>query len=253
MCLPWAEPKRHRRVEKNPEMFSERDRIAIHLTVISQPNTLGKSSGSPLLGGLGRGTVFAASPKSSSGFTLVELLVVVSILAVVGGLAMSDLSQMMGRYRMNAAARDFQKQVELSRVRAISENQEYAITLVTADPNPLDGEDRMNWGRYEVKVGDGNRGSSNWVTASDGVFDLRHGPGDHRGVSIEPWQPLSGPQAYNLPDSIVFSPRGYIINDPADFQDGVIRVVFRNKQASYPEGRVVRVDMGGGALIAGVE
>jgi type II secretory pathway pseudopilin PulG len=184
---------------------------------------------------------------------LVELLVVVAILAIIGGVAMSDLSGLMGRYRMNAAARDFQKQVELSRVRAITENQEYAITLVTADPTPLDGIDRMNWGRYEVKVGDGNRRSSNWVTVPDGVHDLRHGPGRHQGVSIEPWSPLSGPSAYGLADSIVFSPRGFIINDPSDFQDGVIRVVFRNKAAGYPEGRVVRVDMGGGALIAGVD
>ena len=183
---------------------------------------------------------------------MVELLVVVALLAIIGGMAVADLSGLMGRYRMNAAAREFQGQVGLSRVRAITENQEYAITLVTSDPTPLDGEDRLNWGRYEVKVGDGNRGSSAWVTVPDGVFDLKHGPGRHQGVSIEPWVPLGGPPAYNLPDSIVFSPRGYIINDPSDFSDGVIRVVFRNKAAAATEARVVRVDMSGGALIAGV-
>lgn len=200
-----------------------------------------------------QGTFFADLEGSRRGFTLIELLVVVAILSIFGGLAGTNLSEVMGRYRMNAAARDFQDQVELSRVRAISENQEYAITFVTADTSPLNGESRDNWGRYEIRVGDGHRSSSNWTTVSDGVFDLRHGPGDHSGVSMEPWAPLAGPPAYNLADSIVFSPRGYIINQPSDFQDGVIRVVFRNKASRYPEARVVRVDMGGGALIAAVD
>jgi len=180
-------------------------------------------------------------------------MVVLAILSIVGVLAAADLSNLMGRYRMNAAAREFQDSVEEARVLAITKNREYALVLVTSDPTPLDGEDRDNWGRYEVRIGDGNTSSTSWVTVSDGVHDLRHGPGDHQGVSIEPWTPLLGPASYSLPDSIVFSPRGYIINEPSDFTDGVIRVVFRNKAAGSPEGRVVRVNMGGGALIAGVQ
>ena len=180
-------------------------------------------------------------------------LLYVAIVGLLATMAASDLSRFMGRYRMNTAAREFQDQVELSRVRAISENREYAMTLVTSDPNALDGMDRDNWGRYEVKVGDGIRASTNWITVSDGVYDLRHGPGRHTGVSIEPWVPLVGPPGYSLPDSIVFSPRGYILNSPADFPGGVIRVVFRNKAAGDTEARVVRVNIGGGAIIASVD
>jgi hypothetical protein len=43
------------------------------------------------------------------------------------------------------------------------------------------------------------------------------------------------------------------MNDPTDFTAGVIRVVFRNKNASFVEQRVVRVDRGGNPQIAAVE
>jgi type II secretory pathway pseudopilin PulG len=180
-------------------------------------------------------------------------LVVVAILAILGALAGANLGPLKGRYRMNAAARQFAGQVELCRYAAISENREYALVLLQSDPSPSSGHWKDNHGRYEVRSGDGLRNSQTWETINDGVFDLDLGPHQRTGISIEPWEPLAGPDAYSLPDSIVFSPRGFLLNAPTDFDDGVIRVVFRNKAASVPEARVVRVDMGGGALIAATE
>lgn len=187
------------------------------------------------------------------GFTLVELMVVLVILGILGALAFADLSALKGRYRMNAAARHFASEVDACRVRAISENKEYALVLLESDPTPLDGDWRGNHGRYEIRSGDGLRNSSSWEPITDGVVDLYNGPNDWTGVSIEPWEPIAGPVNYSMPDSIVFSPRGYLLNAPTDFTDGVIRVVFRNKAAGAPEGRVVRIDMGGGSMIAATE
>jgi Tfp pilus assembly protein FimT len=53
------------------------------------------------------------------------LAVVLAIVVVMSSLAGSNLNNLRGRYRMNAAAREFAKTVELTRVRAITENREY--------------------------------------------------------------------------------------------------------------------------------
>lgn len=168
----------------------------------------------------------------------------------MGALAAADLSELRGRYRMNAAARQFADEVIACRVRAISENREFAVVLLESDPQSLTGDLRSNRGRYEIRSGDGLRNSSTWGAVPDGLVDLSLGPGAWPGVSIEPWEPLQGPPNYSMPDSLVFSPRGFLLNAPTDFDAGVIRVVFRNKAARAPEARVVRVDMGGGAMIA---
>ena len=178
---------------------------------------------------------------------------VLAILAVLATLAIADLSELKGRYRMNAAARYLVDQVEGCRFNAISENREYALVLLESDSSPMDGDWRSNHGRYEIRSGDGLRNSSSWEPITDGVVDLYNGPHDWTGVSIEPWDPLAGPVNYSMPDSVVFSPRGYLLNAPTDFTDGVIRVVFRNKAAGASEARVVRIDMGGGAMIAATE
>ncbi len=195
----------------------------------------------------------AAYARDSRGFTLWELLIVAVILAVLAALAGSSLAGLIGRYRMNGAARGFLKEVETCRVRAISENREYALRLLEFDPAPLDGISDANIGAYEILVGNTFKGSSTWDRVVDGLHELDDGPSEWRGVSIEAWQPLDGPPAQALPDSIVFSPRGILSNSPSDFHNGVIRVVFRNKSAVEPEARVVRINSGGGAQIAATQ
>lgn len=182
-----------------------------------------------------------------------ELMVVAAILAILALLAGSNLAGLMGRYRMNGAAREFLKEVENCRVLAISENREYALRLLEFDPTPLDNATRNNIGSYEVLVGEQMRGSSEWSRVKDGLHEM-HGPeGDWRAISIEDWGSLAGPPAHAMPDSIVFSPRGVLLNVPTDYTDGVIRVVFRNKGAVEPEARVVRINSGGGAQIAAIQ
>lgn len=182
-----------------------------------------------------------------------ELVVVVALLAIVSGLAASNLSSLIGRYRMNSAARQFSKLVESCRVQAITENRQIAIQLRESDPTPLDQDARTNFGHWTVEIGDNHANSTNWDVVPDGYYSLNSGPHREFGISLEPWQPLAGPNGYDKADALVFSPQGYLLNDPADFVDGVIRIVFRNKAAPVPEARVVRINTGGMAQIAAVD
>ena len=195
---------------------------------------------------------FTFSP-ARRGFTLLELLVGVSVIIIIAGLAANDLSALMGRYRMNAAARDFAETVALVRNGAIAGNREFAIHLVASDPASSDGNSRANVGRWELLEKDRSMVPPTWIPVVDGVYDLTQRPNARNGISIEPWDPINGPPGQSLPNYIVFGSRGYPLNDASDFPDGVLRVVFRNKNAPFVEQRVVRVDRGGNTIIAAVE
>jgi prepilin-type N-terminal cleavage/methylation domain-containing protein len=198
----------------------------------------------------------APAPSTSElrrGFTLIELMIAVSIIVIIGAMAAGDLSSLMGRYRMNAAARDLSHAVVTTRIAAISGNREFAIHLVASDSAPGNGQSRNNVGEWEVLEKDRATTPPTWILTVDGAFDLNAGPNEWNGVSIEPWAVIGGPVGQGLPDHLVFSPRGYLLNAVTDFTGGVIRVVFRNKNASFIEQRVVRIDRGGNPQIAAVE
>lgn len=177
----------------------------------------------------------------------------VSIIIIIAGLAANDLTALMGRYRMNAAARDFAETVTLMRNAAIAGNREFAIHLVASDASPSDGNSRANVGRWELLEKDRAAVPPTWIPVVDGIYDLTERPNERNGVSIEPWDTINGPTGQALPNHIVFGSRGHLLNDASDFPDGVLRVVFRNKNATFVEQRVVRVDRGGNTQIAAVE
>lgn len=198
-----------------------------------------------------RGAFLARAPRANaSGFTLIELLVIIAIVGIVASLAANDLSDLIGRYRLNQAARELAGNVRDCRMMAISDNRECAVRLQAFDSN-LTGAWQTNVGRYELQGADMSTGSLQWTTLPDGVVDLANGPGAQVGISIEPWASIAGPPGVSLPDSIVFSPRGFAANVPSDFATGgVIRIVLRNKRSSLVEQRVLRIDTGGNVQIA---
>ena len=171
-------------------------------------------------------------------------------MSLVATLAASDLSGLIGRYRLNQATRVLAAHVQECRMMAISENTECALRLLGADQS-IGGDWQQNAGRYELQVTDMSTGTRQWAGVTDGLVDLFAGPGRQQGVSIEPWAAISGPLGLSTPDAIVFSPRGFAANAPSDFAGGgVIRIVLRNKRSNFVEQRVVRVDRGGNVQIA---
>lgn len=181
--------------------------------------------------------------RRSQGFTLVELLIAVAIIAILSATGYSMLSYMIPRYRTYGAARDLGSTIQKIRGLAAQDGVEYRIALVLYDED-YKTAGTPGLGTYYVQAGNRDFGSTSWEhvpldaredlsddDVSEGTVDLAQ---LMAGVSIAPWTALSGPlyQGASNADCIVISPRGWLVNPNGDFgSDGYITIEFVNKKA----------------------
>ena len=59
--------------------------------------------------------------KKNTGFTLIELMVAIAIISIVSIIAVPRFNDMIPRYRLKAAARNLQANMQKAKVRAIKE------------------------------------------------------------------------------------------------------------------------------------
>lgn len=90
-----------------------------------------------------RSTVASLQVKSSKGFTLIEMLIVLAILVIATAIAVPMLNNVMNTYRLRAAVSSVTGAIQSSRYQAISSGYAYQIVLskaagtfqVQSDPN----------------------------------------------------------------------------------------------------------------------
>lgn len=99
--------------------------------------------------------------KQQSGFTLVELAVILAIISIVSSIAVPNMIGVISRGRVNGAARDIVTLIQKARIEAVKQNQ---LVVVTFDP---DGDGAMNT-NYLAYLDDG-RGSVD--ADANGVLD----------------------------------------------------------------------------------
>ena len=69
----------------------------------------------------------------NSGFTLVEILTVIAIIAIVSSIVLPNVIAWLPRYRLNSGAEEIQSTLQLARLGAIKENTNATVTFDTAN------------------------------------------------------------------------------------------------------------------------
>jgi len=70
--------------------------------------------------------------RDKKGFTMIELLIVVAIIAVTAAIAIPNIISWIPTMRVNSAARDLVSEMQLARMKAVSERNNYVITFDTS-------------------------------------------------------------------------------------------------------------------------
>lgn len=181
--------------------------------------------------------------RERKGFTIIEVLVVVSLISVLAAIGYTQMSVLLPRYRTHRAAKEFASTVQKIRQEASTDGIEHRIALIDFDADHLNANAAPT-GEYYVQSGNKSSGSTRWEYLPTDMLD--DGADDETGegivniaetipdVSIVPWAALSGPNytgASNA-DCIVISPRGWLVNPNNDFNsEGLIEIHFINKVA----------------------
>lgn len=187
--------------------------------------------------------------RLQAGFTLLELMIVVAIIAILSALGIGGIRELIPSFRTRRAAHEFAAALENARIVAMLENRETRVAVTNWDADPTTDLD-TSYGAYEIAVGNRMMGSTSWdvlpyeggsdTNQSEGLVDFSTSSGKGiRGVSIAE------------PDvtEVTFNARGWLSNSDDDLSaTGYLDFVFVNKIAQerdVTDQWVVRVYRGG--------
>lgn len=181
------------------------------------------------------------------GFTMIEIVVALSILTVLAGIGWGTMQEHLPRFRLVRIAKHFRSELISMRQIAVQTNRETRFQLLGHSGGNCISDPTQWGGAWEMSVGDQVMGSTKWDllpedSMEDGTDDLQGDAvvsffdgGTHSGkdVCFQDWGSLLGPLTGSNQDSIVFSPRGWLRNPSADFNAyGYMEFHFYNQEAN---------------------
>ena len=82
------------------------------------------------------------------GFTIVELIAILSLLGVLGSIAFLQLKPLLAQVRLNSGARQIVSDLQVARMKAIAQNRRFRVTFRPDEGDyVVDREDGISWRR----------------------------------------------------------------------------------------------------------
>lgn len=161
--------------------------------------------------------------RERSGFTLLEVMVVVAIIAILASVAIPAFSVLIPNYRLKSAAQDMFSNFQLAKMTAIKQNTYTTVTFGTSS-NPLSiggttydyavFKDADNNLEYDAGT-DSIITKVRWIDYEDVSFDTSQGGGD--GLTFTD-------NDNNMP-SVAFRPNGLPIDNTGAIGSGTVFLV----------------------------
>lgn len=104
--------------------------------------------------------------RSERGFTVVELITVVGIMMVVTAIATPSFYYWLPKYRLSAGARQIAADLQLARMKAISQNTSYRLRFTADDTYEM----QKNDGGWAVAPGHGSVKLPEGITVTNAIF-----------------------------------------------------------------------------------
>jgi type IV fimbrial biogenesis protein FimT len=109
--------------------------------------------------------------KNSKGFTLVELMIVVGILAIIAGFAIPELSSMVKTGRLSSIVNDFNASLQLAKSESVARVS--PVTVCKANGAFNDCVAGGNWNQGWIMFTDANRDAN--VNGTDTLLNIHEG------------------------------------------------------------------------------
>ena len=118
--------------------------------------------------------------RTNRGVTLIEVMIVVSIIGILSGIAAWTAHRLFPKYRSKAAAMEFAKYVDMCRMYAIRTNRECRVAILDWDSSPASLG--SNTGKYSISLGDASVNSTTWDVLPEDTFSDASDDQQHHGI-----------------------------------------------------------------------